>query len=318
MLEISFGMADLARVRFGVSPMDHLLSGVAGPAYHCVRDSIGHERWWRQVMARAPQRAAPLIELVNASPLGPPDFLAPAASVPGTGLGDELDALLAVDDGDFHRAMEFYGDGPRLPRPIAELRDDRDRRLRLLTDAAWALYRACLAPDWRDIRRALRADVAHRAHALAESGTGAMLAGLHPRLAWSDEGRLRWGSPEWNLTHQLDGSGLELRPNLFLHAPTAALAEGRTAVLLYPSRQRPARRADGLAGLIGPARARALLAIAEGPCGTAELAARIDVSPPTASAHATALRNAGAVTTERLGRQVRHSLTPLGRDLLRG
>jgi DNA-binding transcriptional ArsR family regulator len=77
-----------------------------------------------------------------------------------------------------------------------------------------------------------------------------------------------------------------------------------------------AHRTDGLATLIGPARARALRAMDQGPCTTAELAKRLDITPPSASAHTTALRTAGAIITEREGRQVRHTLTQLGHDLL--
>nr|WP_223244247.1 helix-turn-helix domain-containing protein [Streptomyces sp. CBMA156] len=87
---------------------------------------------------------------------------------------------------------------------------------------------------------------------------------------------------------------------------------------MYPGLDLRARGADGLAGLIGAARARALRAIAEEPCTTGRLAERLGVSPPTASVHASALREAGAITTERRGRQVRHSLSPLGHHLLYG
>ncbi|MGF1425940.1 ArsR/SmtB family transcription factor [Kitasatospora sp. LaBMicrA B282] len=52
------------------------------------------------------------------------------------------------------------------------------------------------------------------------------------------------------------------------------------------------------------------------PCSTSQLAQRLGVTSPSASAHATALRTAGAITTEREGRQVRHALTRLGYDLL--
>jgi DNA-binding transcriptional ArsR family regulator len=75
------------------------------------------------------------------------------------------------------------------------------------------------------------------------------------------------------------------------------------------------RDGDGLAGLIGAGRARALRAIGVG-CTTGELAARLGVSAPTASQHTAALRNADLIVTVREGQRVRHLLTDLGDALL--
>ncbi|WP_369184598.1 ArsR/SmtB family transcription factor [Streptomyces sp. Y1] len=316
MLEIGFGIADLARVRFAVSPLDHVLGGVAGPQHHCSRDSLHREDWWRRVRGHVPGRAAPFIDLVNASPLGVPLFLGGDAAAAGLSLTDELDAMLAVPEAEINEAMEFYGTGPRLPRIITELRDDGPHHLRRVADAAWVLFRSCLAPDWPEIQRALRADVSARTRTIAEAGLGTMLSQLHPDLTWHDEGVLRYVTPEWQLRYDLGGRGLQLRPNLFLSGVAVPLCDDRQPALLYPSGVHPARSADGLTALLGPARARALRAVAQGPCSTAELAVRLTVSAPTASAHATALREAGAITTERRGRHVRHGLTSFGHSLL--
>ncbi|MGA5823088.1 ArsR/SmtB family transcription factor [Kitasatospora sp. NPDC094028] len=313
-LEIRFGVSDLAHVRFAVSPMDHVLGGAAGPQHSCSRASVDRRRWWCHVKGRIPLRAAPYLDLVNASALGVPLFLTSDAA-PAT-LADELDTMLATPETELRQSLEMYGTGPHLPRIIDELRDGGTRRLRRVADAAWALHRACLAPDWPDIERALRADIAQRSRVMAESGIGTMLSRLHPDLSWQDEGVLRYDNPEWQLAYDLGGRGLELRPNLFLAGPTAPLAENRQPALMYPAGTRPARRGDALTTLVGPARARTLRAIAQEPCTTRRLAERLNVSPPTASAHATALREAGAITTERRGREVRHSLTAFGHGLL--
>lgn len=72
-----------------------------------------------------------------------------------------------------------------------------------------------------------------------------------------------------------------------------------------------------LGALLGRTRARVLVAL--GDCGTTgELAVRLDVSAPTASAHVTALRDAGLVLSHRTDGRVLHTLTPLGAALLRG
>ncbi|MFI0899057.1 ArsR/SmtB family transcription factor [Streptomyces sp. NPDC020983] len=55
----------------------------------------------------------------------------------------------------------------------------------------------------------------------------------------------------------------------------------------------------------------------EGGCTTGELARRTGVTPPTASQHATTLREAGLTTSTRLRNTILHTLTPLGTALLR-
>ncbi|MFI2608861.1 MarR family transcriptional regulator [Kitasatospora sp. NPDC018619] len=72
--------------------------------------------------------------------------------------------------------------------------------------------------------------------------------------------------------------------------------------------------ADGLAAVLGPARARVLGATGVSACSTTELAQRLGVTPPSASAHAAALRTAGLIATRREGKQVRQTLTDVGHD----
>ncbi|MFD8482403.1 ArsR/SmtB family transcription factor [Kitasatospora sp. NPDC059673] len=79
---------------------------------------------------------------------------------------------------------------------------------------------------------------------------------------------------------------------------------------------RPASTADGLHTLLGPARARALRAIAQGPSRTGELAVTLGIAPPSVSPHTDALRAAGLITTTRQGRHVQHAPTPFGRALV--
>jgi DNA-binding MarR family transcriptional regulator len=69
--------------------------------------------------------------------------------------------------------------------------------------------------------------------------------------------------------------------------------------------------------VLGRTRASALRALHD-PCGTTELAARLRISVSSASEHATALRAAKLIQTDRHGQAVQHSLTMLGRALLCG
>ncbi|MGF1425939.1 hypothetical protein [Kitasatospora sp. LaBMicrA B282] len=255
MLEFGFGIADMANVRFSVSPMDQILGAAARSEHSCIGTSINHARWWRQAKRHVPRRAAPLFDLVNASFRGIPDFL----DIEGCHrLTDSLDAILAVPETLLHADLASYDLEPKLPRVVAELRDAGPRQLRRIADGAWALFRACLEPDWPDIQRLLQSDIADHARTAAESGTGSMLDRLHPKLAWREEGVLQYATPELDATCDLGGRGLQLRPSFFLQDGIVAIPdERRPTALLYPigtrrTEQKPTDR-DGLADLIGPA-----------------------------------------------------------------
>jgi DNA-binding transcriptional ArsR family regulator len=75
------------------------------------------------------------------------------------------------------------------------------------------------------------------------------------------------------------------------------------------------RHGRALVALLGRTRAAVLEAIGDG-CTTTELADRVKVSVSSASQHAAVLCNAGLIVTRRVGKSVRHSLTPLGAALI--
>ncbi|MFJ4667483.1 ArsR/SmtB family transcription factor [Kitasatospora purpeofusca] len=326
MIALKFGVADLARTRFVISPFDHLMAGSARLGVHQGSGSRS-ERWWRDVRRNVPHRAVRFLEVVNASPIGVPDFMVADLDAVRRQLTDELDALLSVPQQAVEEGVAGFGSGPDVPTALARLCEDGSRGLREVSDGAWALFRACLAPDWPDIRRALEADIAVRARTAARSGIGEMLDSLHPNAVWRDEGVLECTLGDLEGSFDLGGRGLELRPNYFVQRSIGLLAgPDRQSLLLHPiaapfaaPAAKPAARtpaADGLAAVLGPARARVLRAVAGSDCSTTELARRLGVTPPSASAHAAALRTAGLIATRREGRQVRHTLTEVGHDLL--
>ncbi|MFE6054730.1 ArsR/SmtB family transcription factor [Kitasatospora sp. NPDC056446] len=322
MITLGFGVADLARTRFVVSPLDHLMTGAARLGVHaCVGPRS--ERWWRDARRHVPHRAGPFLDLVNASGMGVPNFMAADLDAVRRQLTDELDAILAITRQTFEQDLAMFGTEAELPTALARLRDDGTQGLRQVGDAAWALFRSCLAPDWPEIRRLVEADIADRARTAARSGIGAMLDSLHPQATWRDEGVLECTLGDAEGTFQLGGRGLELRPNYFVQQGLGLLAgHDRQSVLVHPvgspAAEPPSRppAADGLATVLGPARARVLRTVAGSPCSTTELAHRLGVTPPSASAHAVALRAAGLIATRREGKQVRHTLTDVGHDLL--
>lgn len=324
-IELVFTVPDMARTRFATSPMDHLLFGAlaAGPP-HWVGASAARQRWWRRIRSRVPHAAAPFIELVTASNLSMPDFLVADITADAPRFSDELDAIVAATDDQIHHDLRIYR-SPAVPRIVRQLRDDGQRALRRVAGGAWALHRACLASDWPDIDRLLHADIDRRARILAARGPAALLTSLHPRLSWHEPGILRYGYPAGfghlpSSRSVLTGHGLNSRPSLFLDDGVAFLRQpGRPAALFYPATpglSRSPGHTDGLAAVLGLARAHALRAIARGPCTTTGLAAALGIAPPSASAHTNTLRAAGLITTTREGNHVRHALTALGHDLL--
>ncbi|MCD9878946.1 ArsR/SmtB family transcription factor [Streptomyces guryensis] len=179
-----------------------------------------------------------------------------------------------------------------------------------LEESAREFFEDCLHHDWPRIRTALESDVAQRAHSLAARGVRQVvdsLPGLTLREVPRDSGR--------------NERGLILVPSVFQKTRAILTNEwGSVVTYAVPGQQRlwddpEAAVPAQLATLLGRGRAAALLNIGIG-CGTNELAARLAVSPGTASVHVTALRNGGLVATHRVGKAVMHVLTPVGSALI--
>lgn len=189
-----------------------------------------------------------------------------------------------------------------------------------LAGALRGYFDAVLAPGWPVLTRLIQAEVAHRAATLATSGLGALLAGLHPGI--------RWHAPVlevdtwWDGEATPGGHGVLLVPSPFTGPkPRVMASPGGPALLVYPVATPAAvagPRADSLRSLLGRTRADVLRHLATpGRHTTAGLAGALGISPASASEHAAALRAAGLVATNRVGRSAVHVLTPLGSGVLR-
>jgi DNA-binding transcriptional ArsR family regulator len=77
----------------------------------------------------------------------------------------------------------------------------------------------------------------------------------------------------------------------------------------------PTATPDAIARLLGNRRAQ-LLVLLRAPHTTAELARRLHVTPSAISQHLSALRDAGLISSEHLGRQHLHMTSQLGQQLL--
>jgi len=318
MTVIHFGADDLARVRLSQAPAP--LVETMSCLVEMRRGLPGLDG--RQMPARAfPATARPVLELVP--PTGYwPEFLDP----PLPDLDAALDLVSRTPKADLRQQIaRAWQRCARPPQWVRDLADGDTEMLRLVDRGLRDFHASRIAPRWPQIFNAFHSDIAARTNVLAAGGVGELLSTLHQDLTLGDQVLERsWRSGEmW-----LSGRGLQLMPSALLSGPPlfSLQPEKRGGnFLIYPAqpavlpdhpRQRPDRLRD-LAGVVGQSRAEILQALQK-PCGTAELAARAHLSPASASEHATVLRQAGLIWTERTGRGVRHSLTPLGRRLRNG
>ncbi|AGM06242.1 ArsR/SmtB family transcription factor [Amycolatopsis keratiniphila] len=319
-LHIHFSAADLARVTLATEPdplWEVLLS------LHVLQSPAvepRHERW-RAGLTLSPAMRG-LFDL--APPRGySPDFLTPAESA--AGLESGLAALRRTPRHRLRTELARLAGRAMPSRWAARLASGDHTALTDLTRGLADYHRTAVEPSWTRIEHHVRDDAAARTRILVSRGTGGLLGSLHPALTW------RGDSLELDGDHlardlRLGGRGLRLLPSFFCHGRPTVLADpALPPVLVFPATTRPApvtcpatvsgTDAKRLEDLLGPTRAGTLRAVGDG-CTTTELGRRAGVTVSVASYHASILRSAGLITTERAGPAVRHRLTRLGADLL--
>ncbi|NJQ03606.1 winged helix-turn-helix transcriptional regulator [Streptomyces sp. PLAI1-29] len=327
MLRVHFTGEDLSRIRFAGAP-DPLWETVLSLALVGTgRGRAVFDPWRARVragLARLPRWHLRLLRHL-APPVGDfPDFLTPQEASGGMTAG--LDAVLATPRRRLREELAVLPAAPAWARPLA----DGDRAaLAALGEAIRGYHHAAVAPVWPRLRALVEAERAVRARALLDRGSQGMLGGLGPAMRWKAP-VLEVDYPRERDIH-LEGRGLSLIPSAFCwRTPVTLIDPGLSPVLVYPVPRGPewwtapggpagAPAASGtrtLAKVLGPTRAACLRAIEDG-CTTGELARRTGVAEPTASQHATTLREAGLSASTRHGNTVLHVLTPLGAALLR-
>ncbi|MFF7456849.1 winged helix-turn-helix domain-containing protein [Kitasatospora sp. NPDC008115] len=328
MLRIHFTHDDLTRVRIARAP-DPLAETVLSLSLVQARDlgGVALEGWRGRTRKRLRPELGALFEL--ATPAGAVE--APEAFLHATtdSLPDSLDHTWSLPRRQWAAdltVLEYLR--PRTPRWVRELHGGC-REWRGVVDRRLREYHAfAVAPYWSQLTAAAHTERTARALAVADAGLDGLLGSLHPDI--------HWASPVLSVPCPLEadvylrGTGVLLVPTFFWPEPIA-MTDNRgpehPLVLHYPlARDLATYRsvwaaaaaeepAGALVALLGATRARVLRAVAD-PAGTAELARRTGTSAATASHHATVLRTAGLLTTERTGPGVRHALTPLGKALL--
>ncbi|MDG4829612.1 winged helix-turn-helix domain-containing protein [Solwaraspora sp. WMMD1047] len=323
MIRIHFTERDLVRLRLagGPDPMWETLLSL-----HLLQNRTGgpiFQQWRNTVRRRLSPPLRPLLEL--APPYGySPDFLTPTAGADGVDAG--IEALLATPRQRLRTDLRQLAAYRPLSSWTRSLADGERESLRLLATAVREYHRIAVAPYASRIQAATDAERLARIRVLAATGIEGMISSLHPDLRWRPPVLEVHGFRVTRDVH-LDGRGLSLIPSFFCwEQPTLLREPDLPPVLVYPVADRlgplgatatgPAGSPDApLVALLGPTRAAVLEAVDAG-CTTTELAQRVGVSIASASRHASVLRNAGLISTRRLGGSVMHSLRPLGAEIL--
>jgi DNA-binding transcriptional ArsR family regulator len=245
------------------------------------------------------------------------------------------------------RAAPGYLDSsPVAPGWLLQVGLDHGRRRPLLVDAFHAYHHAAVRPYWEAIRAVLESAQQRLVRTAGERGVEEMLSSLHPAIAWRPpvlEVRDREVSDREvrdrevpAADHRLNGRGLIVVPSFFgqpghrvrVAADAAHGDEDPPYLLLVPVAPDvagfagvwplAASHGPNLGALLGRTRAAVLHAVAAGGCTTSDLARRCGISLSSASQHATVLRDAGLIRSDRRRSAVLHSLTPVGESLLDG
>ena len=319
MLRIHFTADDLARLRLApaADPLWETLLSVHTLSSRNRGAVVGD--WARRAWARMPADARLLFQL--APPRGySADFLTPGDGT--TDLDDGVEAVLSTPRRRLRADLARLAARPASDEAVRLLADGRAAALVRLGEAMRGYFRAALAPIWRAIVDDVAADRATRGRALLDAGADGLLRALHPGS--------RWEAPVLSVPYpadrdlRLDGRGLLLVPSFFCRdRPVTLLDPALRPVLVYPITPGPDRLTGGddgraLSDLVGVTRAEVLRRLAAGPGqSTTELALRLGASLPTVSEHLTVLRRAGLASTRRDGRRSLHTITTLGRRLLR-
>jgi len=323
---IVFTAEDLARTHIADSPRPLLETNFAIRLLQERNQPEPVGAWRRGVLARLPQLARMLFELTPSCGYTPM-FLNPNCS---GSVHVQLELVRAAPRSEIRVEMARFAQRHSVPGWARAL-DGDGQLLGRLADTLDQIYATAVAPYWPEVAGRFVADRSERAQDFLDGGVDRLLARLHPRVRWIPPALEVLTISQLQGELHLNGRGLLLVPTVFgADAPTIDLA-GDQPCLTYPARRGSpathlavAARAPGgfampahLVALLGRSRAAVLYAVVEHPgCNTSELAAAARVSLSSASEHATVLRTAGLITTERHRQAAVHAPTAAGSSLL--
>jgi DNA-binding transcriptional ArsR family regulator len=318
MLVIRFGRADLANVRFAISPLMELHRSVRAlddPAAQAI-----HLPWIASTRELVDDLPMDLLHAFQPGNWYAPDFIHPPPTTPLAEFEDELAEMLATPDEQVVSEIRFAAKEGQLPPLLSPFLDDPRAAVAELAELVRAYWERAIAPHWERLRSVLEGDVLYRARQMADGGAEALFADLHPEARYEDDAL--WIEKPFEETVTLDGRGLLFVPSAFAWPRLFALTEPPwQPTLMYPARGvatlwEPGRATapEALVQLLGARRAAVLSALSA-PRSTTELARSLGLSAPSVSQHLAVLRDAGLVNGHRVGRVVLYMRSPTGESL---
>jgi DNA-binding transcriptional ArsR family regulator len=275
---------------------------------------------WREHAVGAARRADLDILLPLVRGAYYPDFLTPAEGAQGLPAG--LEALKSTPVSRLRRDMtELAQVGGPKPSWLRRLADGDPQTLERLATAVQRHHESVVTPFWQEAQAHVEAERARRARILLEQGCEGLLDSFRPLMRWKPP-VLEANFP-FERTLRLQGRGLLLVPSyLSWRTPDVLRDTSLPPVLVYPIERDHAVHAslphvagESVVALIGRTRTSVLESIGDGGT-TTELARRTGVSAASISQHTAVLREARLIRTNRVGKAVLHTVTPLGEALL--
>ncbi len=318
MLTIRFGPSDLARVRFGVSPLIELWQSVR--ALHSPMSRVLHSPWLVESRARVEDLDLAVMHALESLRGCGPDFVHPPPDGPCGEFELELARIVATPCDQIRREILGYPGEHVVPATLQPFVEAPDTAVEELAGLLRTYWQRVLEPHWERIRTGLDGDVLYRAQQVAGGGLRALFGDIDPSVNY-EESELVIDTPA-SRSLELRGRGLLLVPSVFIWPAVAIIDQGfAQPTLVYPARgsglvwEPVGPPSDGLAALIGTRRAMILAAL-EGPCSTTGLARRLEVGPASISQHLAVLHDAGLIERHRVGRVVLYRRSPAGNLLL--
>jgi len=314
MLRIHFTTADLLQVRIAEEPQSSLELVLLMEMLQRTDTPASLVRWQRRTRYSIPLATQPLLALVSPQGAGP-FFLDAPDTEPDSALDTVMSTPRQLARTELQRMCAI--DRPLTPwiRDLATLDNDA---WRILARALHTGHNDIITPLWTQLQAGFHADTTWRARQMAFHGLLPTLTGLAPGVRW--RGMTLEAPFHRDIDVRLGGQGVTLQPSLFwTNTLLVATPPGRPTVLVYPAvTPLPLLETvgeDPLAALLGRTRTAVLRQLTQ-QHSTSSLAQALDISLPSASMHARALREAGLIVTQREGKAVCHWCSPLGLDLL--
>lgn len=318
---LALGAQDWARSRFVRSLLWE--TSQAARTLIDARQQLHHQPWLARIDRAAARRHLLVLTALNPRSGWVPDFLAPPPTRAERSFDDELVEVAryppAAVARDLRRSLQSHPSRAR--RAVLEplIATPEVALAQILTELTWA-WKELLGPFWSTVHDLIDADIAYRSRQAARIGLGRALVDLHPDVGWRD-GTITVDHAD-DITVNLTGQGLSLMPSAYVWPHVLLVLDPPWPLtLVYPARgigelwSAPPAAPSGLAGVLGTTRALLLTDLAQ-PASTTTLAARHHLSPAAVSTQLGRLRDAGLVSSRRLGKEVLYQRTGPADQLL--